>query len=180
MKQIITVLAILISGIASAQDLWEVSVCDGEIVENGNNYVILPDLQQQITDDFTNNNGDNFFCLETGVLTINDPYNRYFTWYNFGIRSANTGDQYTGTAATIRNYSFARAPGVRIRVYPSNYADGNFFDLTPGIRRQRLGHGPTRTEYAGKFEVRTTRSGSSANIRRFTNAIEAFQWAYDN
>ena len=78
MKQIITVLAILISGIASAQ-LYQTSICGGgddprHIDYNGQDYLILDDLQDQIA-------GFDFVCLTRGNGSINREWRSYFINY---------------------------------------------------------------------------------------------------
>ena len=79
MKQIITVLAILISGIASAQ-LYQTSICGGgddprHIDYNGQDYLILDDLQDQIA-------GFDFVCLTRGNGSIDREWRSYFENYN--------------------------------------------------------------------------------------------------
>ena len=158
MKQIITVFAILISGIASAQ-LFEVSVCDGEIVEDGNRYMILPELQQQIVDRHTNrNHGISFVCVDNVRVSDGIPYiSRYFRRYHGAGSPDFRGNQYTGTEETIVHYTFPNT--AIIRVYPANYANGDRFTLNL-ISEVRLGYAPERAKHS-KFEVRRTANGSS-------------------
>ena len=173
MKLIITVLAILISGIASAQ--WEVSVCDGEIVENDNRYEVLRGLQTQI-EGFTNTRGINFVCVDNVRVSNGLPYfNRYFNWYLDSSSRSITGNQYTGEENTIYTYSWSNNRTV-IRAYPSNYSDGRTFFLDNGVSRRRISHERERPK-AGKFEVRTNANGSSANIRLFDDAQAAWNYA---
>ena len=175
MKQIITVLAILISGIASAQSTWNVSVCEGELVYNGHNYEVLGDL---LTHNHMGNlpgggdrNPGGWFCLETDDFTVaGNNFNRYFRWYRGATEDRKVGNEYTDNIDAIRRYNFPN--GVSIWVYPTNYADGH---------DGRLGHIPTATLRAGKFEVqrpvsRTSRFlGNSASFH--TTTLEAWTWA---
>ena len=176
MKQIITVLAILISGIASAQSNWNVSVCDGELVHDYERYIVLGDL---LTENHQGNlpggrsaNTGGWFCLEE-LITIDNNFNRYFRWYQNATEGSRIGDEYTDTLAVIRRYTF---PGnISIRVYPSNYADG---------RNGRLGHVPTHDLRAGKFEVQRGIRGTSTilsdNNRFHSSAQSAWNWAQNN
>ena len=127
MKQIITVLAILISGIASAQSNWNTFVCDGKIVHNNNRYEVLDNL---LTENHQGNlpggptrtaNTGGWFCSDD-LITINDNFNRYFRWYRNATEDGRVGNEYTDNISTIRRYNF---PGrISVWVYPSNYADG--------------------------------------------------------
>ena len=90
MKQIITVLAILISGIASAQ-LYQTSICGGNndprhIDYNGQDYLILDDLQDQIA-------GFDFVCLTRGNGSINREWRSYFINYLGAIRIEDHSNQ---------------------------------------------------------------------------------------
>ena len=166
MKQIITVLAILISGIASAQSNWNVSVCDGELVHEYERYTILGDLlttnlQGRLPGNRPTNPGG-FFCLEELITVESNRFNRYFRWYLNATEGDRGSDEYTDNANTIRNYNFPG--GISIRVYPTNYADG---------QNGRLGLRTLRAERAGKFEVR----GSSSSGRFHNSAQSAWNWA---
>ena len=175
MKQIITVLAILISGIASAQSNWEVSVCNDEIVTSGGSHIVLPGLQTQI-DGFTNTRGVNFVCVDDVRVSDGLPYfNRYFNWYLGSNGRANIGNAYTGEENTIRQYRWPNN-GTVIRAYPENYADGETFFLSNGQSRRRLGLASERVK-AGMFEVRTNAAGSSANTGRYFTAKAAWDAA---
>ena len=180
MKQIITVLAILITGIASAQSNWNVSVCEGELVHDYERYIVLGDL---LTENHQGNlpggrsaNTGGWFCLED-LITTSDNYNRYFRWYCNGTRNNDTGDVYTGDRATIRNYSFSN--GVVIRIYPGNYADGATV-TPPGQRSYRRLGNLERQGWQNMFEVRVFEGGRSAlneDDRFHTSAQSAWNYA---
>ena len=159
MKQIITVLAILISGIASAQ-LFEVSSCTpGEIIVNEIDYIASEDLQAQIIAG-ENDHNINLVCITNVRVENGIPYmSRYFRRYLNAGRPSFRGDPYTGMEETLIHYTFPN--GVLIRVYPNNYADGGEFRWPNGTSGRRNGHDPTELMYAGKFEVRRTANGSS-------------------
>ena len=182
MKQIITVLAILISGIASAQSNWNVSVCDGELVHNYQRYDVIDNL---LTENHQGNlpggrsaNTGGWFCLDDLITPTrnlrggnNPDHHRYFVWYCNGTRRNNTGHEYTDNLATVRNYGFAN--GAVIRIYPDNYADG---------QNGRLGHRDTHASHAGKYEVRTFVGGRSAlneGLSRFHTSAQS-AWNYAN
>ena len=141
MKQIITVLAILISGIASAQlsgegniiatppeTLWTASSCGRENAKflhvNGEDYTVLEDLQPAL------NLGDGLLCLERDN-SIENNWMSYFVNYH---------------GATIRdhtNFNYWRISlpnGVEIQKRVRNYP---LYDVT--IRRSGA-HGAWRYE----------------------------------
>ena len=176
MKQTLFVLAILISGIASAQSNWEVSVCDGELVHNYQRYDIIDNLlttnlQGRLPGNRPTNPGG-FFCLED-LITVDSNFNRYFRWYQNATESDPVGHEYTDNRSTVRRYTF---PGnISIWVYPSNYADG---------RNGRLGHIPTHELRAGMFEVQRGIRGTSTILsddnRFHSSAQSAWNWAQNN
>ena len=194
MKQIITVLAILISGIASAQSTWNVSVCEGEIVHNENNYRVIDNI---LTENHQGNNpggGDNtggWFCLDDAI-TNTDNHNRYFRWYHASERGVSSGDLYSNPNA-VTTYNFINHPNenyrsIRIRIYPDNYADGGSYTIS-SVPKRRLGL-VERQEWQNMFEVMMGAHGRSllndtqrANPedgapRRFhLSAQEAWEWA---
>ena len=84
MKQIITVLAILISGIASAQSnppsqIWETSYCGPEgnkrLVYEGQDYTILDDIVS------SHENSSWIVCLDGGNGSLNREWRSYFINY---------------------------------------------------------------------------------------------------
>ena len=174
MKQILFVLAILISGIASAQ-LFDASVCEGELVHNGQDYIIQQELQDQITAG-QNRLGVNLVCIDNVRVEDGIPYfSRYFRRYLGSNSPSSTGNAYTGEENTMRTYSWNNNRTV-IRAYPENYADGATFFLSDGRSRRRLGLASERRK-AGMFEVRTNASGSSANTGLFFTAKAAWDSA---
>ena len=170
MKQIITVLAILISGIASAQSTWITSVCDGKIVHNENRYEVLgnllsEDLQGRIPGGA---NFSGFFCLENDITNA-DNYNRYFRWYCNSERLTRSGNSFTRNTTNdsdkMTNYLFINHPTVRyqsisIRVYPDTYSDGLRYDDHLGRPTQGISNVIERAKQS-MFEVRTGATGSS-------------------
>ena len=174
MKQIITVLAILISGIASAQ-LFEASVCNDELVHDDEQYIIQQELQDQITAG-ENNAGVNLVCVDDVRVENGIPYmSRYFRRYLGSNRPSSTGNAYTGEENTMRTYSWNNNRTV-IRAYPENYADGATFFLSNGLSRRRLGLESERVK-AGMFEVRSNAGGSSANMGLYFTAKAAWDAA---
>ena len=174
MKQIITVLTILISGIASAQ-LFEASVCEDELVHNGQDYIIQQELQDQITAG-NNNHGINLVCIDNVRVENGIPYfSRYFRRYLGSNAPSSTGNAYTGEENTMRTYSWNNNRTV-IRAYPENYADGATFFLSNGLSRRRLGLASERVK-AGMFEVRSNAGGSSANMGLYFTAKAAWDAA---
>ena len=170
MKQIITVLAILISGIASAQSNWEqISSCtEGEIIWNGEDYVVLEGLL-----DRENARGNTpgriwFFCLREDI-TNNDNYNRYFRWYCNAEERTYTGNDFTrdtrGNGDLMANYIFINHPveryrSISIRIYPDTYSDGQRYNDRRDVPTQGISNVIERAKQS-KFEVRTGASGRS-------------------
>ena len=170
MKQIITVLAILISGIASAQSTWETSVCNGEIIHNENNYMVVDNiltegLQGRIPGGA---NFSGFFCLSDDI-TNDDNYNRYFRWYCYSDTRTRNGNNYTrsnvGNDHLLNNYLFTNHPveryrSISIRIYPDTYSDGERYQDSFGRTIQGISTVAERAKQS-KFEVRRTASNSS-------------------
>ena len=186
MKQILFVLAILISGIASAQSTWNVSVCDGELVHNYQRYDVIDNL---LTENHQGNlpggrsaNTGGWFCLDNLLTaTLNErggrwpDYHRYFVWYCNAVSSSSLGDTWSGDQSTIRSYVFAN--GTVIRIYPSEYADGHQQPPPNGFRRI---HNSERNGWEDMFEVRSLEGGTSSlsDPNRFhTSAQSAWNWA---
>ena len=178
MKQIITVLAILISGIASAQ-LFEVSICQGEIVHNDERYTILQELKDEIeSTTHTNQHGINFVCVDEVRVANGVRYiSRYFRRYLGAGAPNTTGDEYTGREEDIHTYDFPN--DVQVRFYPANYADGGSFTRSDGRSGRRSGLVSLREERAGKFEVRRDRNRSTptGGDRWFDDGKSAYDWA---
>ena len=83
MKQIITVLAILISGIASAQQLYTASICGGgsnprHVDFNGLDYVLVDGYRAEIEAQF--NGDDAIICLSSNG-NVNRNWMDYFVNY---------------------------------------------------------------------------------------------------
>ena len=171
MKQILFVLAILISGIASAQSTWVTSVCNGEIVHNSNNYMIIDDI---LTTNLQGNipgegNPGGYFCLDDAITNTTllsngrEAFNRYFRWYHHSESRSNSGDNYS-VPGEITTYRFENHPNedyrsIRIRIYPGNYADGQTY-FQGLIEERRLGL-TERQEWQNQFEVMTGAHGRS-------------------
>ena len=154
MKQIITVLAILISGIASAQN-WDTSLCGEELL------VISTDTRYQTTEalrtQISSGNGlrdsrarAKLLCLDNGV-TIRGSYGRYFLRYLGATR-----------------FALSNGSGNEYRNFPNNSAVIWAYNDHPNPDRN------------GKFEIRVFSNGSAASPaapRRFNNAVEAWERA---
>ena len=175
MKQIITVLAILISGIASAQ-LFEVSSCTpGEIIVNEIDYIASEDLQAQIVAG-ENDHDINLVCITDVRVEDGIPYfSRYFRRYLGSNKPSSTGNDYTGEQNTMRTYSWNNNRTV-IRAYPTNYADGATVTPSNAHSYRRLGLASERVK-AGMFEVRSNAGGSSANMGLYFTAKAAWDAA---
>ena len=112
MKQIITVLAILISGIASAQsDIYTASICGGgpanprHIDFNGLDYVLVDGYRAIIEAEF--NGDDTIICLSSNN-NINNNWESYFENYTGSndVVWVNAGGYHNiswpGTSANVR------------------------------------------------------------------------------
>ena len=138
-----------------AQSNWEVSVCDGNIIHEGNRYEVLDNILTE------NIQGDtprevSFFCLSNDI-TINDNHNRYYRWYH------NSNERRVGNPTNrLRYYSYTFPNSeVEIRAYPDGYAGGQH-------------------SFAGRFVVWNDRNGrniSSSNSSRFRSAQSAWRRA---
>ena len=116
MKQIITVLAILISGIASAQQLYTASICGGgsnprHVDFNGLDYVLVDGYRAEIEAQF--NGDDAIICLSSNG-NVNRNWRSYFLNYkgaqrivdrtNFNHWRIEWGpDQHSGIQIQVRN-----------------------------------------------------------------------------
>ena len=179
MKQILFVLAILISGIASAQSTWETSVCNGEIIHNENNYMVIDNiltegLQGRIPGGA---NFSGFFCLSDDITNNTqfegrDAYNRYFRWYCYSDTRTRNGNSFTrsyinsnlGNPHLLNNYLFTNHPieryrSISIRIYPDTYSDGERYN-NGRLEVQGISNVIERAKQS-KFEVRVGADGRS-------------------
>ena len=99
MKQIITVLAILISGIASAQQLYTASICGGgtnnprHIDLNGLDYVLVEGYRAEIEAEFGTSGDDVIVCLSSHG-NVNRNWRSYWENYVGATITPRTGFQF--------------------------------------------------------------------------------------